>query len=865
MKSHNPWIQTFFTRVAMTALMLVLSAATGWAATSTVTFGTPGNYTWKCPAGINYITVQCWGGGGAGGGGIGGSGASRNEGGGGGGGAYASSTVSVTPGTSYSIVVGAGGISTSNAYTSVGDSSFASTVVVAKAGGNGQGFSSGNAQSGTGGNPGLASASTGTTKNDGGTGENGVAGSSNYGGAGGSSAGTGLPGATSTSSTGIHATPPAGAGAGGDGGQNGAAAGGNASNPGGGGGGANMATSARNGGSGGAGQVSITANVGPFAPGNIVVDQIGDGSASLSSTSAPVFLDEFTISGAPVQSIPMPQASTRPTSNPFHLMDSSASSDGQLTRSTNGAIIEIPGYNGIPTDAGVVSSNASAVSRTIGTVDNTGAVDTSRSLNMLSGNNFRSVISGDGSAFWAAGQPGIVYVSGGTVTSLCASNTRCLNISSGQLFYSTQSGINGIYVLGAGLPTSGTPPVNLVIDLTANGGNPEAFQFNLTANTCYIADSRSSKGGVFKYTYNGSGWVSNYLFSVSGGAFGLAVDWSGANPVIYATTADGKNLITITDTGSGTTPTTLATVDGSTKYFHGVAFAPKGSTSMALASSLNPSPLGSNVTFVATGSGGGATPTGTVQFKTNGIALGSAVTLSASGTATNSTALLPAGSTTIAAEYSGDSNYLPSTNTLAQVVIPPPVANPATYGRAYGIFPSPGISLKISITNLLSASTSDPANDTVSLLSVAGGLLASNTVIATTTNGSSVYIASNCDNSACIILTPTNNLDESFQYVINDASYPSLMATNLITVNVTNAVGPTITNLTFNGATAIMNLAGIPGSTVVLERSTNLTAGASWVPILTNTIGGAFTFTDMFPDIVSPPPSQAFYRMKQNN
>ncbi|MCZ2442343.1 MAG: gliding motility-associated C-terminal domain-containing protein [Flavobacteriales bacterium] len=81
---------------------------------SQVSFTTPGTYTWTVPPCVNTITVKVWGGGGGGGGAIAvvknsaGDEACSGAGGGGGGG-YSSSTFAVTPGQTYTIVVGAGG------------------------------------------------------------------------------------------------------------------------------------------------------------------------------------------------------------------------------------------------------------------------------------------------------------------------------------------------------------------------------------------------------------------------------------------------------------------------------------------------------------------------------------------------------------------------------------------------------------------------------------------------------------------------------------------------------------------------------------------------------------------------------------
>jgi hypothetical protein len=89
-----------------------------------------------------------------------------------------------------------------------------------------------------------------------------------------------------------------------------------------------------------------------------------------------------------------------------------------------------------------------------------------------------------------------------------------------------------------------------------------------------------------------------------------------------------------------------------------------------LASSLNPSIQGSNVTFTATltpVAPASTTPTGSVQFLTDGAPLGSPVLL-VGGVASFTTTLLPPGSNTITAAYPGDANFAGRTNALVQVV-----------------------------------------------------------------------------------------------------------------------------------------------------------------------------------------------------
>src|SRR5581483_3800395 len=84
----------------------------------------------------------------------------------------------------------------------------------------------------------------------------------------------------------------------------------------------------------------------------------------------------------------------------------------------------------------------------------------------------------------------------------------------------------------------------------------------------------------------------------------------------------------------------------------------QGTTTTTLTSSQNPSTPGQSVTFtatvkVATGTG---TPTGTVTFKDNGTAIGRG-NLTPGGTSTFTTSTLAAGSHSITAVYSGDTNF----------------------------------------------------------------------------------------------------------------------------------------------------------------------------------------------------------------
>jgi hypothetical protein len=166
---------------------------TNFYAQSPSTFTTSG--TWTCPQGVTSIQVEAWGGGG--GGGYGG-GTNKYGGGGGGGGAYTKNTsVTVIPGTSYTVTVGTGGAggSTSNGLTANGSNGTASTAVF--------GATTITANPGLGGK-GYNNTPTGGAGGIGGTanGGSGATGTTTYSGGGGGAAGTTGNGGNATTSTG---------------------------------------------------------------------------------------------------------------------------------------------------------------------------------------------------------------------------------------------------------------------------------------------------------------------------------------------------------------------------------------------------------------------------------------------------------------------------------------------------------------------------------------------------------------------------------------------------------------------------------------------------------------------------------------
>lgn len=136
-------------------------------------YTTPGTYSWVAPAGVTSVSIVCVGGGGATGGGLG----YKNN-------------YSVTPGTSYTVVVGIGGVA-GDYGTNGGDSYFVNTGVV-KGGGGSMARTEGGTYTGDGGGRGggvinVGGGGAGGYSGNGGAGSNsgGINGSAGSGGGGG--------------------------------------------------------------------------------------------------------------------------------------------------------------------------------------------------------------------------------------------------------------------------------------------------------------------------------------------------------------------------------------------------------------------------------------------------------------------------------------------------------------------------------------------------------------------------------------------------------------------------------------------------------------------------------------------------------
>jgi large repetitive protein len=188
-----------------------------------------------------------------------------------------------------------------------------------------------------------------------------------------------------------------------------------------------------------------------------------------------------------------------------------------------------------------------------------------------------------------------------------------------------------------------TKVVNVVGSLTA------------TTTTCSSDANPSASGAsvTFSGTVSGSGGTPTGTVTIKDGAATLGTATLSGGAYSYSTSglSVGSHSITAVYGGDGSFATSTSGA---------VTQVVKQATTTTLASGLEPSMTGDSVTFTATVTGSGGTPTGTVTFKNGGATLGTG-TLSG-GVGTLATNALAAGAHTITAEYAGDSTFAPSTS-----------------------------------------------------------------------------------------------------------------------------------------------------------------------------------------------------------
>jgi hypothetical protein len=305
----------------------------------------------------------------------------------------------------------------------------------------------------------------------------------------------------------------------------------------------------------------------------------GDGTAMLTATTAPVFVETYypIAASMPIATVALPAAVAG--SNQPLTLSGTALSEGALSLSVDGHTLALAGYAVAP------GSATAGATRVAGRIDAMGVVNTTTRLPAaaFAANSVRAATSVDGTTFWVSGTStgtggGIWFAAlgaAGTGTQILGTpdNMRMVGVFGGQLYGdSGSSGFTSLLKIGTGEPTTTGQTATPLPGMPTSGASPYGFVF-IGTTTLYLADGNS---GISRWTLSGTTWTEDTTFTP------LTV---GCQGVTGWATSTGVVLIAITSAGTGTvqridvptagspTATLLETGPTNTEY-RGVALAP---------------------------------------------------------------------------------------------------------------------------------------------------------------------------------------------------------------------------------------------------------------------------------------------------
>jgi hypothetical protein len=334
--------------------------------------------------------------------------------------------------------------------------------------------------------------------------------------------------------------------------------------------------------------------------GDLYVYQIGDGNTVLTAEGAAVFIDQFRTNGNLLSQVTVPTN----TANAF-IASGSSGTEGSLSLDPAGDTLVFMGYNtnldpnftpGISMNSRPTAGN----NRDVGTVSASGVF----AIASVSTNFFapstgagRGAVTDDNGNYWAEGAGSTDY---GLGVYYYGNNAAPAQLAGASIIPSPRSiqmyGTN-LFFTGGGPPTTPGLMYSLPVTNALNGpitpstvftdydgstmGTPEGFIFNTNLTTCYIAEGAAGSGGIRRFDLVSTNWTWSYTFNAGTAYAFVTADFSGANPVIYATTLPvngdtngGNLLVEFVDSGAASTnsnATTLATAPFAINY-NGIVF-----------------------------------------------------------------------------------------------------------------------------------------------------------------------------------------------------------------------------------------------------------------------------------------------------
>ncbi len=274
---------------------------------------------------------------------------------------------------------------------------------------------------------------------------------------------------------------------------------------------------------------------------------------------------------------------------PLTLSDSSTS-DGQLVLSGDGRYVTLAGYALNP---GTPNVSTTSAPRVLARINASGVVDTVTTTTSMSGAAIRGAGSADGSSFYAFNGTALVRVpygpssGGATITS---GDVGLAGFFGGLLHLTKYQSSGGTILYYPTAPTSTVTPTMLIDTNPSSGGFSVASPYGMWATSLsgagidrvYVADDRSTEGGVEQWSRTGGTWTKVKTIR-TGLASGEVVRYvtgvvRGSEVIVFGT-VDGSSssrILSWADDGTATSPAakTVRNAPAGSEY-RGVSAAPK--------------------------------------------------------------------------------------------------------------------------------------------------------------------------------------------------------------------------------------------------------------------------------------------------
>ncbi len=343
-----------------------------------------------------------------------------------------------------------------------------------------------------------------------------------------------------------------------------------------------------------------------FLPRHLAVLRAGDGVLDLHLKQSPVFIDQFdggAFNNSPSLTVKIP------TNGPGAMFfNGHAATEGDLTLSSDRRLLAFAGYGGVNLLQTAGTPSLLDIDRAFCTVDAGGTAHTTtyKCQGGAEKMNPRGVVTDGTNNFWGCGNSyGSFYYNPtegkAPVQFKAIASLRAIKIINHTLYAAMNGADGNACDLSAGifsfeegrgeaapLPRADTATLKPAIEAAGTYRKNVGFDINPAETIAYMSDISA---GVQKYVKTNGAWKFAYNFGIpqniskadnnGTGCFGLAVDFSGAAPIVYATTTEGyggcvnsNRVVRIVDSNATATVTTVAQA-GANMVYRGIDFTPE--------------------------------------------------------------------------------------------------------------------------------------------------------------------------------------------------------------------------------------------------------------------------------------------------